>query len=76
MGNNAFLLVEVPPRDTIIHVMAIHKALEMITENPTCCPKHVDEQRRAGGHQLESSVAVYIAAYTTAIISSESIYSC
>ena len=57
---SSLLVAEPPPRDSIIRVMAIHKAPEMITENLTCCPKHVDEQKRAGGHQLESSVAVCV----------------
>ena len=44
---------ESPPTDSFVRVMAIHKAPEMITDNLTCCPKHIDEQKRAGGHQLE-----------------------
>ena len=42
------LLLEPPPSDSFVRVMAIHKAPEMISENLTCCPKHVDEQKRAG----------------------------
>lgn len=37
-----------PPDDSFVRAMAIHKAPEMISENLTCCPKHVDEQKRAG----------------------------
>ena len=43
-------LSEPPPHGSSIRVMAIHKAPEMISDNLTCCPKHVDEQRRAGQH--------------------------
>ena len=52
--------LEPPPPDSVIRVMAIHKAPEMISENLTCCPKHVDEQKRAGGNQLEIQSPFYL----------------